>query len=48
MIELTKEEVISIINYLATKPYAEVFQAVQLLTSKLPKEDIKEVEKEKK
>lgn len=44
-IEFKKEEVQAILNYLAQKPYAEVFQLVNLLASKLPKEEKQEEKK---
>lgn len=45
-IKLSQQEAQAILNYLASKPYAEVFQYINLIQSKIKPEEIKEDDKE--
>lgn len=38
-IKLTQQEAQALLNYLATKPYAEVYQMINLLVERMPKQD---------
>ena len=40
-IKLTQQEAQSLLNYLATKPYAEVYQMINLLVERMPKQEDK-------
>jgi len=47
-VTLTKQEAEAILNYLASKPYAEVFQLIGLLQSKAtPQPEVVKEEKKK-
>ena len=40
-IKLTLQEAQALLNYLATKPYAEVYQMINLLVERMPKQEDK-------
>lgn len=38
-IKLTQQEAQALLNYLATKPYAEVYQMINILVERMPKQE---------